>query len=67
MQKKENVLYPRPKPTKKQIRVIRSTSINTRGKWTSQALEEAMYAIESRIGSLKKASKIWNIPFYFSI
>jgi len=67
MQKKENVLHPRPKPTKKQIRVNKSTPINTRGKWTNQALEEAMHAIESRIGSLKKASKNWNIPFYFSI
>jgi hypothetical protein len=57
MQNKENVLHPRPKLTKKQRRGNRSTPISTRGKWTNQALEEAMHVVESRIASLKKATK----------
>jgi hypothetical protein len=35
----------------------------TRGKWISEALEEAIDAIENEITSLRKASRHWNIPF----
>ncbi len=34
----------------------------TRSKWTNEALEEAMDAIENGKTSLKKASRHWNIP-----
>jgi hypothetical protein len=34
----------------------------TRGKWTNEALEEAMDAIQNVTTSLRKANKHWNIP-----
>jgi hypothetical protein len=51
------------KPTRKQIRFNICNIVNkTRGKWTNEALEEAMDVIEGGIISLRKASRHWNIP-----
>jgi hypothetical protein len=52
------------KPTRKQIRLNRCNTIDkTKGKWTSETLEEAMDAIEGGIISSRKASRHCNIPF----
>jgi hypothetical protein len=58
-QNKENVppFFGSQKLAKKQRRVNRSNPISTRGKWSNQALEEAMDAIERGTISLRKASK----------
>jgi len=42
--------------------VNRVVSINNKGKWIDQALEEAMVAIEKATCSLKVARMSWNIP-----
>jgi hypothetical protein len=34
----------------------------SRGKWTSEQLEEAMDVVENGTISLRRASKEWNIP-----
>jgi len=47
--------------TRKQKKVNRCNPLIIRGKWTN-ALEEAMDAIENETTSLRKASKHWNIP-----
>ncbi len=39
-----------------------SSLLITKGKWTNEALEEAMDAIENGTTFLKKASRHWNIP-----
>jgi hypothetical protein len=49
-------------PTRKHKRVNRCDFLITRGKWTNEALEEAMDAIENGTNSLSKARKHWNIP-----
>jgi hypothetical protein len=52
------------KPMRKQRRLNRCNTIDKiRGKWISEAWEEAMDAIEGEIASLRKANKHWNIPF----
>jgi hypothetical protein len=37
--------------------------VNTKSKWTNKALEEAMDVIENGTTSLKKVSRIQDIPF----
>ncbi len=49
-------------PAIKQQKVNRSNPINTKSKWSTYALEEAMDVVERRITSLRKASRHWNIP-----
>jgi hypothetical protein len=51
------------KPARKQRRVNRCNHLITRGKWISEALEEAMDVIENGITSLRKSSKHWNVSF----
>jgi transposase-like protein len=48
-------------PTRKK-KVNKCNPLITKGKWISEALEEAMDAIENGTTSLRKASKDWNIP-----
>jgi hypothetical protein len=51
------------KVTRKQKRLNIYNIINkTKGKSTSEALEEAMDVVEGGIISLRKASRHWNIP-----
>jgi hypothetical protein len=50
-------------PTRKQRIVNRCIPLITRGKWTSEALEEAMDAIENGTTSLRKGNMHWIIPF----
>jgi hypothetical protein len=50
------------KPTRKKKKGNRCNPLITRGKWTSEALKEAMDAIENGTTSLRKASRHWNIP-----
>jgi hypothetical protein len=45
------------KPARKQRRVNRCNPLITRGKWTSEALKEAIDAIENGTISLKKSSR----------
>ncbi len=47
--------------TREQRKVNRCNPLITRGKWTNEALEEAMDVIENGKISLKKASRHWNI------
>jgi hypothetical protein len=63
-QDKENVppSFGSQKLASKQRKHNRSNPINTKGKWNTQALEEAMDAIEKITTSLRKASRHWNIP-----
>ncbi len=49
-------------PTRRQKRVNKCSPLITRGKWTNEALEEAMDAIENGTNSLRKASRHQNIP-----
>jgi hypothetical protein len=56
-QDKENVPPPR-----KQRKINICSPLIIKGKWTSEALEEAMDAIENGTISLRKASRHWNIP-----
>jgi hypothetical protein len=65
MQDKKNVPPLELEPTKKQSNINIFTPISTRGKWTNQALEEAMDVVESRTSSLRKANRHWNISFTF--
>jgi len=51
------------KLARKQRRINKCDFLITRGKWTNEALEEAMDAIENGTTSLKKVSRHWNIPF----
>ncbi len=44
-------------PTTKQQIINRYNPIDIRGKWSNQALEEAMDAVERRTTSLRKPSK----------
>jgi len=46
----------------KQRKLNRSNPINVRGKWSTQALEEAMDAIEKGITSLRMTNRHYNIP-----
>jgi hypothetical protein len=46
--------------TKQQI-INKSNPINTRSKWSTQALEKAMDVIERGTTSLRKANRHWNI------
>ncbi len=50
-------------PTRKQKKDNGCNLLIIRGKWTNEALEEAMDAIENGEISLRKASRHWNIPF----
>jgi hypothetical protein len=47
---------------KNKKKVNRCNLVNTRGKWTNVAFEEAMDVIENGITSLGKVMKHWNIP-----
>jgi hypothetical protein len=49
-------------PTRKQKKINRCNPLITKGKWTNEALEEAMDAIENGTISLRKASRHWNVP-----
>jgi hypothetical protein len=50
-------------PARKYKRVNKCSPLISRGKWTNEALKEAMDAIENGTTSLRKASKHWNILF----
>ncbi len=57
-QDKENVQSSsRQKPIRIFFKNNRCNPVNTRGKWTNEALEEAMYVIENGTTSLRKASR----------
>jgi hypothetical protein len=61
---KENVpsSFGSPKSATKQQKVNKSNLLDTRGKRSNQALEEAMDAVERGRISLRKANRHWNIP-----
>jgi hypothetical protein len=48
---------------KKTKKINKCNILITKGKWTNEALKEAMDAIENGTTSLRKASRHWNIPF----
>jgi hypothetical protein len=50
------------KPITKQQIINRFNPIDIKGKWSNQALEEAMDAIERRTTSFRKPNRHWNIP-----
>jgi hypothetical protein len=50
-------------PTRKHKRVDRCDFPIVRGKWTNEAMEEAMDAIENGTISLRKASRHYNMIF----
>jgi hypothetical protein len=52
---------PTSRPNHKRSRINRVATSNNKGKWTNQALEEAMDSIEKGTCSLKVTSKSWNI------
>jgi hypothetical protein len=56
-QNKTNVLLHGSKPSKEEHKVNICNTINERGQWTNEALEETMDVIQRGTTSLKKASK----------
>jgi hypothetical protein len=50
-------------PIQKVAHVVQSFTTSVRGKWTSEALEEAMEAVEQGTYSLWGVSRIFHIPF----
>jgi hypothetical protein len=57
MKDKKNIPLLGLKPTKKHSKINIFTLISTRGKWTNQALEEAMDAVGFKTSSLMKANR----------
>ncbi len=53
---------PRLDPIHKPPRVYRMPTMSERRKWTYEAFKEAMDAIENINVTLRKASRLWNIP-----
>ncbi len=49
-------------PIRNFLKVNRCNLMNTKDKWTNEALEEAIDAVENGTTSLRKASKHWNTP-----
>jgi hypothetical protein len=53
---------PKLDPIRKSPRVHKVPSMSENTKWTNEAFEQTMDAIESHNTTLKKVSKLWNIP-----
>jgi hypothetical protein len=62
LHKTKNVLPFAPDLGQKQHRISGCITITRKGKWTNEALEEAMDAIGNGKTSLRQANRHWNIP-----
>ncbi len=60
----KEILSPNLTPTINQTRLVKrnqTKSTTTKGKWTNEALEEAMEVVERGMQSLKGLNRAWNI------